>query len=147
MRSKLYERSPITKRKGRINIDEKVPWREKITEPILTRHGTQRTKERLGISKKLADKNATKALRYGVRHADTSGQLHKYCDGVYLNHKNGNNLRIYNRHVYVFYNEILITVFRLPKMFIAQAEKLQKQRKENGGMPNDVCSPSETPEQ
>lgn len=113
----------------------------------MTKHGTQRTKERLGISKKLADKNATKALRYGVRHSDTSGKLKRYCDGVYLNHENGNNLRIYNRHVYVFYNEILITVFCLPKMFIAQAEKLQKQRKENGGKDNDVRSTSETSKQ
>lgn len=39
----------------------------------VTNHAARRTKERLGLPKKLSHKNAENALRYGIRHSDTSG--------------------------------------------------------------------------
>ena len=44
----------------------------------VTNHAARRTKERLGLPKKLSHKNAENALRYGIRHSDTSGSLHRY---------------------------------------------------------------------
>lgn len=93
---------------------------------IVTNHAKQRTKDRLGISKKLADKNANKALRDGLTHADTKGNLKSYLDKIYLKHRTANNLRIYNQKVYIFDESVLITVINLPYTLVKTADKLQK---------------------
>lgn len=37
---------------------------------VMTNHSVKRTKERIGLSKKIADKNAQRALEYGVTHSE-----------------------------------------------------------------------------
>lgn len=96
----------------------------------VTKHGIKRTKERVGLSKKLADKNAQKALDFGIKHSETKGSLNKFMNALYLKYKNSNNTRVYNRKVYLFHNEILITVINLPNKFSAAADKIQKRKLE-----------------
>lgn len=93
---------------------------------IVTDHAKQRTKDRLGVSKKLADKIANKALEHGVTHAMAKGNLKGYLDKLYLKHRNANNLRVYNRKVYLFNGTVLITVINLPNKLINIADKIQK---------------------
>lgn len=93
-----------------------------------TRHSKNRTKERLGISKKLADKNAQKALERGITHSETKGGLSRYLDGLYLSHKAANNIRVYNRNVYLFNGTCLITIITLPQALCGVADKLQKDK-------------------
>lgn len=97
-----------------------------MREAIVTNHAKQRTKERLGLSKKIADKVAAKALEHGVSHSSAKGNLKHYLDKLYLKHKTANNLRVYNRKVYIFNGNILITVINLPNSLIKTADKLQK---------------------
>lgn len=104
----------------------------------MTHHGAQRTKDRLGISKKLADKNAEKALRHGVTHAETSGKLCHYLDGIYLVNRRPNNMRVYNHMVYLFRGNTLITVLPLPRRYCAYADKLQRRKNETGDMNADI---------
>lgn len=54
---------------------------------VMTNHSVKRTKERIGLSKKIADKNAQRALEYGVTHSEAKGGLcryRKYTDYVAL---------------------------------------------------------------
>lgn len=95
-------------------------------EAIVTNHAKQRTKDRLGVSKKIADKVANKALEHGITHAMAKGNLKSYLDKLYLTHRNANNLRVYNRKVYVFKSTVLITVINLPNNLIKVADKIQK---------------------
>lgn len=95
---------------------------------IVTNHAKQRTKDRLGVSKKIADKIANKALEHGVTHALAKGKLKAYLDKLYLSHKSANNLRVYNRKVYLFDRTVLITVLNLPNNLINAADKLQRQK-------------------
>lgn len=95
-------------------------------EAIVTNHAKQRAKDRLGVSKKIADKVATKALEGGVTHSLAKGNLKSYLDKLYLKHRNANNLRVYNRKVYLFNNTVLITVINLPNSLIKVADKIQK---------------------
>lgn len=95
----------------------------------VTDHAKQRTKERLGLSKRLAEKNAEKALREGIRHKDTTGGLHRYVESLYWRHKTANNIRIYCNYVYIFSYSLLITVFALPQKYRKTAEKLRKRLK------------------
>ena len=93
--------------------------------PILTNHGEKRIKDRIGISKKSSYKNAEKALKYGFDQSKTKGKFNRYLTKLYFTNK-CNNILVYNRYVYVFKNNVLITVFNLPKDFIKQADKIQE---------------------
>lgn len=88
-----------------------------MNEVYSTKHGSKRTKERVGLSKKLADKNAKRAFDNGIKHSDTSGQLNKYFTGLYMQNKTANNIRIYCDKVYIFCGEKLVTVFDLPAKY------------------------------
>lgn len=83
----------------------------------LTDHAVQRTKERVGLPKRSAEKNAQKALESGIRHCETKGSLNRYITALYWKQETANNIRIYCNNVYIFNNDVLITVFPLPRCF------------------------------
>lgn len=93
-----------------------------------TKHSRKRTKDRLGLSKKLADKNAQKALERGITHSEAKGSLSRYLDGLYLSHEVANNIKVYHRNVYLFRGDRLITIIQLPKNLYVVADKLQKDK-------------------
>ena len=93
----------------------------------VTDHAAKRSKERLGLPKGVTSKNAERALHRGIKHGDTSGSLRRYLDGLYLKRETANNIRIYCNNVYIFHNEMLITVFPLPQEFRKTVEKLRKE--------------------
>ena len=94
--------------------------------PKLTNHAKERMKERAGLDKNGSLNLATKALTEGLSHSDTQGQLRKYLDGLFLKHRNGNNIRIFAEKVFIFHNQTLITVFKLDKRLNKIAVKLMK---------------------
>lgn len=94
----------------------------------MTNHSIQRTKERLGLSKKIADKNAEKALELGVTHAEARGNLKKFMDKLYLSCGKANNMRVYHHHVYCFQGQTLITVINLPNSLCKLADVIQKEK-------------------
>ena len=97
---------------------------------VVTRHAKKRIRQRLGINKKSAENAAEKAMQFGITHAEAKGKLCKHMDGIYRLSYNPNNMRVYNRSVYLFRGTKLITVLPLPKNLWAQADKQQKQKKE-----------------
>lgn len=99
--------------------------------PKMTEHSYDMSKKRLGISKKAAEKEAEKALRYGLKHSETNGNLRKYLDKEYLAYGVANNMRIYHRNLYIFAGSRLITVIHLPNNLCSLADKLQKQKQDN----------------
>ena len=99
----------------------------------VTRHGFKRGKQRIGIPKKAIERNAQKALEYGIDHRHAVGSLQRYLAVLYNRyHGNGNNIRIYNDFVYVFHDEILITVLNVPpeqrRAALAQQRRLRDGR-------------------
>lgn len=66
---------------------------------VMTNHSVKRTKERIGLSKKIADKNAQRALEYGITHSEAKGGLCRYLDKLYLSNGNANNVRVYHRYI------------------------------------------------
>ena len=72
----------------------------------LTDHAVQRTKERVGLPKRSAEKNAQKALENGIRHCETKGSLNRYITALYWKQKTANNIRIYCNNVYIFNNSV-----------------------------------------
>ncbi|MNV48243.1 hypothetical protein D3C71_1401400 [compost metagenome] len=51
-------------------------------------------------------------------------------DSLYLSCKNSNNTRIYNRKVYLFHNDVFITVLNLPNKFNDVTDKIQRRKNE-----------------
>lgn len=93
---------------------------------VVTKHAETRIKERLGVSKKISEKIADKALKNGISHRDCTGSLKKYVNKLYLSHRKGTNIKVYNRKVFIFREDLLITVLELPKKLIPIADKLKK---------------------
>ena len=102
-----------------------------MAEVRVTKHGRLRTKDRTGLRKKIAERNAEKAFQFGLTHGETTGNLNKYLTSLYFKNKAANNLRVYHRFVYVFHDKLLITVLPLPRDLCKVADKLEK-RKEGG---------------
>lgn len=99
----------------------------------VTRHGSKRVKQRVGIPKKAVERNAQKALICGIDHKHATGALQRYLAMLYNKYDgNGNNIRIYNDFVYVFHDEILITVLNLPPKY-RRAALAQQRRQKSGG--------------
>ena len=98
-------------------------------ELYVTKHGGKRSRERLGIPKKAVDRNAMIALEKGLKHGETCGGLKRYLDWLYLKGSGeANNMRVYGDHVYLFHDEILITVLNVPPEHRKQAARLQRKR-------------------
>lgn len=96
---------------------------------FITQHALERCKERGGWNPKAAQRMADKALEHGIKHCDTKGALKRYFDHLYMVERNANNLRIYGRHVFVFYHERLITVLHLAHEHVRAVEELSGRKK------------------
>lgn len=92
----------------------------------VTRHADRRIRQRVGLPRKAVEKNAQAALEHGIRHADTSGSLHRYIAALYWQNESANNTRIYNEQVYIFHDETLITVYPLPAKYRSTVRTMLK---------------------
>ena len=97
----------------------------------VTIHGENRIVERVGGKKKNAEKIAEKAFSLGMAHSETKGRLNKYLTKLYFqNTANNRNMRVYNRKIYIFKDETLITVLPLPHNLCGIADIQQKKKQE-----------------
>lgn len=80
----------------------------------MTKHADQRMKERLGIQKCSLSRVEKNALKRGKSHRDFTGKMRKHLDGLYLSRGTANNMKVYQQSVFLFENENLITVIKLP---------------------------------
>lgn len=80
----------------------------------LSKHASQRMKERCGLNLKSKERIAKKAFDEGIRHGQTKGRLRKWVDKLYLTNPKANNIRLYGDKAYIFCEEILVTVIQIP---------------------------------
>jgi len=104
---------------------------EKMQTARLTKHGQKQVVLRCGFkgrkkAGKKAGKLADKALIRGVTHGETKGDLNEYLSMLYLKYKKANNLRIFDRKVFIFDKDTLITVLFLPPELIFAYEAAQR---------------------
>lgn len=100
----------------------------KKEEVRITYHGERRARERLGIPRSAVKKNIERAMKYGVTWHDTYGPFRNYLDGLYGAYGTANNIRAYNHYVYVFMDNVLITVLNVPTKYIDAAEMSQRRK-------------------
>lgn len=94
----------------------------------VSKHARKRTKQRAGLGKRAAVRNAQKAFDFGVKHSETRGHLNGYLTSIHFKNKTINNIRVYHRHVYLFAGDVLVTVLNLPNSLWSQAESCEKRK-------------------
>ena len=94
----------------------------------VSKHARKRTKQRAGLGKRAAVRNAQKAFDFGVKHSGTRGHLNGYLTSIRFKNKTINNIRVYHRHVYLFAGDVLVTVLNLPNSLWSQAESCEKRK-------------------
>jgi len=102
-----------------------------VSNLYITNHAEDRFKERVGLPKRLAAKNAALALERGITHAEATGKLRHYFDKLYMAQETANNIRIYCGNVYIFSYDTLITVFPLPQSLRKIAEKIHREKRDS----------------
>jgi hypothetical protein len=93
---------------------------------IITSHAKKRIKKRLGIPKHIIQEISTDSYRYGIPHSQTTGSLNKYLTKLYMKYETSNNSRIYKEKVFIFNNNILITILDLPARFKKRLSRKSK---------------------
>ena len=82
-------------------------------------HAGRRLKSRVGVSKKRHLQHAAHVWDAGLSPADLYGDLFDYA----LSLGRTAELRFFDRHVYVYGNDTLITVWRLPDQLLKSARR------------------------
>lgn len=96
-----------------------------------TKHADRRSKERLGLGKRCAQKNAKKAYENGLSAEETTGKIQKFLSGVIEQSPAGRCAKLYHRYIYIFAEETtLVTVMPLPRKFIDHADKAERRANE-----------------
>lgn len=92
----------------------------------ITNHASRRLKERGGFNKKSYQEIADRAVEKGLDHSELNGNLKKFVDGMACRSKSGNLFKIYSEKLFIFHDNILITVIHLPNNLKKIANKLAK---------------------
>jgi hypothetical protein len=96
---------------------------------VITKHARKRVHSRARVSGDMVGEVVQKAFRRGLRHNQTQGELRRFCDRLYLSQKQANNIRVYNKVVYLFRGKKLLTVINLPKELIQIEQQIRHERK------------------
>lgn len=78
--------------------------------PQLTHHSVRRMHGRIGITKGNAKKHAKKVLETGIQHKDAIGTLNEWMNHEFLRYRTATNMRYYAGRLYIFCDQLLITV-------------------------------------
>lgn len=93
---------------------------------MVTKHGERRVRKRLGIPKKIVNREVEQAFRYGVHYSHFSGELLGYLEKVANSQPNADfNVRVFRGTVYVFRHDKLVTAWPIPGRFRRVAHEVQ----------------------
>ena len=101
-----------------------------MEEANLTRHSVQRIRERLGLSKKAAEREMERVIRDGMRIDDLSGSYRRYIDYMRHRHNETSDYITTPSGIFVFTNGALVTVLPVPKEHSSKVLHMWKKRKE-----------------
>lgn len=88
----------------------------------VTTHGKNRMRERCGIPKRAAERNAQLAFDRGLTYDRTHGKLREYIDRR-SDTTNITDIRVWDGNIYVFYGETLLTVYPIPRSILGKEHK------------------------
>jgi len=96
----------------------------------VTMHGKNRMRQRCGIKSKSVVRLAGIAFEKGLTHADVSGSLSGYLTSLYYFNGQANNIRLYGDKIYIFCNDVLVTVYDTPRRYQNTVNNLMRKKRE-----------------
>ena len=105
---------------------------KKEDEIMLTKHGRERIRERIGVGKseEKINRAAQKAFERGTKYSEVKGTLRRYLDRMYELHGDGDNVRIHAGNLWIFEGTKLITVKNIPARYQRKYHIYKKANKE-----------------
>ena len=97
----------------------------------VTAHAKHRAIKRCGIKGKGVDRLARIAFENGLTHADVSGSLKGYITSLYNFNGQANNIRMYGDKIYIFCNDVLVTVYDTPRRFQNTVNAIMRKKRDN----------------
>ena len=83
----------------------------------ITNHAEDRGRERFSLSRNSIERVAQRALSGGVPREATRGQLRRYLDALWQQHRTADNIRLYGEYLFLFSGNVLITAWHLPASY------------------------------
>ena len=92
--------------------------------PNLTKHGSRRLRHRLSTSMQSDKEYLQRVIKYGLLPSEVRGELADFMRGKAIQNGTSHVCRIYAQAMHIFTKEeSLVTVYRLPKDLIPEADK------------------------
>ncbi len=92
----------------------------------ITNHAYERAQERLGLNHSAFANLIERVKEKGISHANIKGNFRRYIDAMFMKHRS-KQIRVYGENMFVFgYDDVNITVFKVPLRFRKYALKLIK---------------------
>lgn len=86
-------------------------------DPIVTKHGEERIRGRLGLPARAVERMARNALARGKKRTEFTGPLRSYLDKLYrrgMMENRATDIIVYNHVIYLFCNRHLLTCWKVP---------------------------------
>lgn len=113
--SNSQKNTPPRRKRKRRNL-KNAEKKGEIRDP--TDHAYKRAKERLKWSRRTLDRMVKRAYLKGIKCADTKGRLNRYIKQLHFKNGVANNMRIYGQNIFLFKDDLLITLYRMPNSLI-----------------------------
>lgn len=82
---------------------------------IITNHARLRAKQRFNWRLESLKRMAIRSIKSGLDVTNANGKIQKYINNLAINHNGrANNVKIYGEQIYLFRDEVLLTVLHLP---------------------------------
>lgn len=97
----------------------------------MSKHGEERVRERCGVPKRAVKGVIEKAYTRGIERVETTGDIRRLLDSIYIESNDLSAIKLYNEKVWVFGRESsLLTVFELSSCYKNTYRKIL--RRKNG---------------
>jgi len=97
---------------------------------IITEHAYRQARKRIHWNKSAIKRMSEKAYEKGISHKEAKGKLKRYIDKIILQDKSigyryPNNIKIYGSYLYMFANNVLITIYNINNKLVKSAENIR----------------------
>lgn len=99
--------------------------------PTMTRHALERSKERIGLDRRAAERLAGIALTKGLKLEDLTDGFRWVISRI-IESGQGDNVRIYAEKIFIFGGETLITVLPLTNEYKRIVRKIEAAKRRAG---------------
>ncbi len=91
----------------------------------VTHHAAERMRERMGLCKKSVQRMADRAWSKGIQIMQAEGRIKNLALRQIMKYDKGHDSRIYGHYLYIFQNNVLITVLPLLPFYRKAADGIR----------------------